>query len=305
MLRRVSPVLAIALSLALAVGPATAGTFAGEIPLADGWQPEGIAVGRGLTAYVGSLADGGIARLDLRTGDRDDDFVASATGPAVGQEYEAGADRLWVAGGPSGEVRVYDAATGELLETYAFGAGRFVNDLVVTKDAVYATDSSNAELLVVPLGLTGALPTTSDVETVALGGDWVQVAGFNANGIEAFAGWLLVVNSTTGALYAVNPATGEPHEVLAAGSVTAGDGILLAGSTLYVVQNQLNLVSVWSVRGGLVVPVGQITEDDIDGDLDVPATIAFAGGSLWAANARFTTPPSPGTPYWITRIPLH
>jgi hypothetical protein len=305
MLRRFSPALGIALSLVLVAGPAGAATFAAEIPLADGWQPEGIAVGRGLTAYVGSLADGGIARVDLRTGERDDDFVTSATGPAVGLEYEPGADRLWVAGGPSGEVRVYDATTGALLETYAFGAGRFVNDVVVTRDAAYATDSSNAELLVVPLTAAGTLPAPSDVETLALGGDWVQVAGFNANGIEAFAGWLFVVNSTTGALDAVNPATGEAHEVLEPGSVIAGDGILFVGSTLYVVQNQRNLVSIWSVRGGLVVPAGQITEDELDGDLDVPTTIASAGGSLWAANARFTTPAGPGTAYWITRIPLH
>ena len=39
--------------------------------------------------------------------------------------------------------------------------------------------------------------------------------------------------------------------------------------------------------------------------LDVPTTIALARGSLWAVNARFTTPPTPTTPYWITRVDLH
>jgi hypothetical protein len=285
-------------STALAAGPNT-------IPLANGWQPEGIAAGRGLTAYVGSLVDGGIARIDLRNGARDDDFVANATGPAAGLEYEAGADRLWVAGGPSGEVRVYAASSGTLLQTYSFGAGRFVNDVVVTRAAAYATDSSNAEVLVISLAASGALPAVADAFTLPLGGDWAQVTGFNANGIESFGGWLLIPNSTTGQLFAVNPADGDAIELLPENTIPAADGILLVGSTLYVVQNQANLISIWRLHGGTISSVGDITESDLPagGDFDVPTTIAFAGGSLWAVNARFGTPPTPDTPYWITRVP--
>jgi hypothetical protein len=305
MRRLIPPVVAAIAALAIASTALAAGLS--TIPLANGWQPEGIAAGRGMTAYVGSLADSGIARIDLRTGARNDDFVGSATGPAVGLEYEAGADRLWVAGGPSGEVRVYDASSGALLQTYSFGAGRFVNDIVVTRDAAYATDSFAAELLVVPLGGGGALPDSGAAFTEQLTGDWVQVAGFNSNGIEAFGGWLLIPNSTTGQLFAINPATGEATEVLPAGSIPAADGMLLIGSTLYVVQNQANLISVWGIHGGAVTLVGSIGEDDLPAGatFDVPTTIAFAGGSLWAANARFSTPPTPDTPYWITRVPLH
>jgi hypothetical protein len=290
-------------ALLLATPAVLASSFPDEIPLAAGWRPEGIAAGRGTTAYVGSLADGGITRVDLRTGARDDEFVPSATGPAVGLEYEPGRDRLWVAGGGSGEVRVYDASSGDLLETYAFGAGRFVNDVVVTGDAAYATDSNAAELLVIPLAPGGALPAPGDTSLLPLSGDWQQVAGFNANGIEAVAGSLLVPNSTSGQLVAANPATGATVELLPAGSITQVDGILLLGSTLYVVQNRMNLVSVWRIQGDDVTSIGQITADDVPGLLDVPTTIAFAAGSLWAANARFTTPPTASTPYWITRIP--
>src|SRR5215212_9620791 len=218
MRRLFSPVAAAAAAI-LVASTALAAAAPNTIPLANGWQPEGIAAGHGLTAYVGSLADGGIAQVDLRTGARNDEFVASATGPAVGLEYEAGADRLWVAGGPSGEVRVYAASSGVLLKTYSFGAGRFVNDVVVTRDAAYATDSFNAELLVIPLAPGGRLPDAASAFTVALGGDWAQVAGFNANGIEAFGGWLLIPNSTTGQLFAVNPSTGEAIEVLPAHSI--------------------------------------------------------------------------------------
>lgn len=306
-MRRLILPLASAVAAILIASTALASAFPNTIPLDDGWRPEGIATGRGLTAYVGSLADGGIARVNLRTGERDDDFVASATGPAVGLEYEAGADRLWVAGGPSGEVRVYEASTSKLLRTYAFGSGRFVNDIVVTGDAAYATDSFNAELLIIPLGAGGALPVAGSVAVQPLSGDWEQVAGFNANGIEALAGWLLIPNSTTGQLFAVKPSSGAATEVLPPGSISAADGILLVGSTLYVVQNQLNLISIWQVQGGLVTPSGTIDQSDLaaNATFDVPTTIAFAGGSLWAVNARFSTPPTPETPYWITRVPIN
>jgi hypothetical protein len=40
-----------------------------------------------------------------------------------------------------------------------------------------------------------------------------------------------------------------------------------------------------------------------DPTLDVPATIAPFGPFLYAANARFTTPPTPTTTYHISRIP--
>jgi hypothetical protein len=35
----------------------------------------------------------------------------------------------------------------------------------------------------------------------------------------------------------------------------------------------------------------------------VPTTAAFVTGSLYVVNARFNTPPTAETPYWITRLP--
>jgi hypothetical protein len=302
-MRRIPAIVAALVALPLVAASSLAAAFPDTIDLANGWQPEGIASGRGLTAYVGSLADGGIARVDLRTGDRDDEFVESATGPAVGLEYEAGADRLWVAGGPSGEVRVYDASTGALLQTYSFTAG-FVNDLVVTHDAVYATDSMIQQLLVVPLGAGGSLPEPGAAFSLPITGDFVYEAGFNANGIEAFRGSLLVPQSNTGELFAVDPATGRSTLLLPEHSIDAADGILLVGNRLYVVQNALNTVTVWQFRGDSLTQVGSLGGADSGLDLDVPTTIAFAGGSLWAVNARFGVT-DPAAAYWITRIPLH
>ena len=55
---------------------------------------------------------------------------------------------------------MYDADSGDALATYTFPetADWFINDLVVTRRAVYATDSRNQELLVVRLMPNGGLP---------------------------------------------------------------------------------------------------------------------------------------------------
>jgi sugar lactone lactonase YvrE len=277
--------------------------FPATIALPNGWAPEGITAGRGTTVFVGSVGGGGgIWKGDVRTGDGDV-FVAPTGTVAVGLEYEARRNRLWVAGGPTGEVRVYNATTGELLETYTFSPAVFINDLVVTRDAVYATDSGIQQLDVIPLGPGGRLPDPEDVETLPLGGDIEFVPmQFNANGIVARGGWLIVVQSNTGQLWRVDPATGEATEIdLGGASVQFGDGLELHGRTLYVVRNQLSLVAVFRLGTGLTSAtwVGDLTSPD----LDVPTTAAFQAGRLWAVNARFGTPVTPDTEYWITRLP--
>jgi hypothetical protein len=300
-MRRLFALPAALVALALLASTTLARGFPDTIPLANGWQPEGIAVGHRLTAYVGSLADGGIARVNLRTGARNDEFVPSATGPAVGLEFERRANRLWVAGGPSGEVRVYDARNGHLLETYSFDAG-FINDLVATRHAIYATDSSIQQLLVIPLGRHGSLPDPADAYALPITGAFQYIDGFNANGIVKAGRRLIVPQSVTGGLFAIDPRTGDSVRLLPDGSVPAADGLELVGRTLYISQNAIPQISVWRLHHGAVRFRGILADD---ADLDFPATIAFAGGSLWAANARFGTPPTADTPYWITRVELH
>jgi len=297
----------VALLAALAALPLVAASviaappFPDHIDLQNGWAPEGIAAGRGSTAYVGSLSTGGVAAVNLRTGDVDSEFIVGVSGTAaVGLEYEAGAHRLWVAGGNGHEVRVYDAETGELLETYAFTSG-FVNDVVVTRDAVYATDSNMPQLLVIPLGADGSLPAPDEAFALPISGAFVYQGGFNANGIAEFAGWLLVPQSNTGELFAIDPATGVSVQLLPEGAIPSADGVELVGSTLYVVVRGTDFTGVvaYSIHGGVVTPVGMTTSDD----LDFPTTVAFTAGKLWVVNARFGTPVTEDTPYWITSLP--
>ena len=64
----------------------------------------------------------------------------------------------------------------------------------------------------------------------------------NANGIVQTPNRraLLVINSTTGVLFRVNPQNGWAKKVNLGGtSLTAGDGLLVRGRTLYIVRNSV------------------------------------------------------------------
>lgn len=303
--RSLAGALAVAALLVAALPAAAAGPGPSRIDLPNGWAPEGITAGPGTTVYVGSLVDGAIWQADLRTGEGSI-LVEGVPGTlAVGTEYEADANRLWVAGGPTGQVRAYDAATGDLLATYTFSPAGFLNDLVVTDDAVYVTDSGIQQLDVIPLGADDSLPAPGGATTLPLSGDGLAFdpAAFNANGIVASGGWLIFVQSNTGQLWRVDPATGDATEIaLNAGmDVAFGDGLELHGSTLYVVQNQLNRIEVFQLGGDLTS--ASFRGFRKSSDFDVPTTVAWVAGRLYAVNARFGTPVTPDTEYWITRLP--
>ena len=105
----------------------------------------------------------------------------------------------------------------------------------------------------VPLGPFGALPDQAAVETVPLTGAYVHEPGFNANGIARTPDGkaLLIVQSATGLMFRVDPATGvHDHSGPRRLRVTNGDGLLVVGRTLYAVQNQLNKVAVFELTGG-------------------------------------------------------
>jgi sugar lactone lactonase YvrE len=289
-------------------GAASAASAPTEIPLPTGFQPEGIDVGPGRVAYLGSLADGSIFRADLRTGEGEV-FSAPTGAPSVGLEIDD-RGRLFVAGGPSGTARVVDAVTGEELAGYALAdaaAGAFVNDVVVTDEAAYFTDSANPVLYRLPLGRFGELPAAEDVERLPLTGDLAyddDPATFEANGIETTpdGSALLVVQSGTGLLFRVDPATGETEQVDLGGELLeAGDGLTRDGRTLYAVQNQLDQVAVLRLdRDGRRAHVEQRVTDE---RLAVPTTVARSGDRLYLPNARFGVESPETTDYEVVSIP--
>ncbi len=271
--------------------------FPAVIQLPNGFQPEGIAIGHGNTFYVGSIPTGAIYRGNLRTG-KGAVFIPGASGrAATGLKFADG--RLYVSGASTGKAFVYNARTGALLREYQLATGSgatFINDVVVTKRGAYFTDSNRAVIYRVPRNLGAA-------ETIPLTGDFKLVSGFNLNGIDATPNGktLVVVQSSTGKLLTVDPETGVANEIdLGGASVPNGDGILLDGKTLYVVQNRLNQIAVIELSpdlsGGTVV--ARVT----DPTFSVPTTIDEFGNRLYAVNARFGAPPAPTTPYWLTQL---
>lgn len=292
----------IVIGVLILSGTAAAAPFPESVPLPTGYQPEGVAT-RGSTAYAGSLADGDVVTVNLRSGQVtplvDNDPEAGRV--AVGVAVERGL--VIVAGGPTGRAFVYDAHTGAEvadLELTDPAAGTFVNDVVVTGDAAWFTDSVQAQLYRVPLVGEGV----GEPQTIPLSGpagDFVD--GFNLNGIEAKSGELLVVNSTKGELYVVEPDGASRSIDLGGAAVTAGDGLLLIGRRLYVVRNQLNQVDIVELSAALTS--GEVT-DSITSDLfDVPTTVAKHGDRLVLVNARFNQVPDPTTAEFdLVQVPI-
>jgi sugar lactone lactonase YvrE len=286
------------------VSRASASSFPQTIALPNGFRPEGIVVGRGTTIYAGSIPTGAIYAADLRTGEGSILVAAQPGRMAIGLDFDTRTNYLYVAGGPTGDAYVYDAATGATIAVFELttDTNTFVNDAIVTRDAVYFTDSFRPVLYRIALEPDGT--PSSVVEEIPLSGDFQFVAGaFNTNGIEATADGsaLIIVNSTVGALYSVDPTTGEATLIDLDGvSVASGDGILLRGNTLYVVQNSLNQIAVVELDASLTS--GTVTQLITDSRFDVPTTIDAFGGALYVVNARFSTPPTPDTTYTIERV---
>jgi sugar lactone lactonase YvrE len=275
--------------------------FPTTIQLPDNWGPEGITIGALPFAYFGSIVDGSILRVRLATGEGQ--VISQGPGtPSVGLKIDR-LGRLFVAGGSGGNGRVVSTADGRILASISFTTGTsFVNDVVLTARAAYFTDSFNPTLYAVPLGRPGSVPTT--FTPVPLKGDMPFTPGaFNANGISATPDGrsLIVVHSDSGHLFQVNPATGVTTLVdLAGENVADGDGILLRGNILYVVQNQLNTVA--AIRMNRTGTAGRVITRVTDPRFDVPTTVAAFGNRLYLPNARFGANP-PATTFTAVAIP--
>jgi sugar lactone lactonase YvrE len=296
-----STVSVVVLGVLVSVALAASEPFPETIPLPDGFQPEGIAIAPGGTFYVGSIPTGAIYSGSVKTGEGAILVPGGAGRAAIGIDYDHG--RLFVAGGPTGKAFVYDAETGAELASYQLTSPpTFINDVVVTREGAFFTDSQKPFLYKIPIAPNGELGTT--VEEIPLTGDYVHVPGaFNANGIDATPNGktLVIVQSSTGMLFTVDPETGVTREIdLGGETVRNGDGILLDGKTLYVVQNRLNLIAVVELSPDLSsgTVVARVTDDDFA----VPTTIDEFGNRLYAVNARFGTPPTPTTKYWIAQL---
>jgi len=299
----------------LPASPATAHSRPSTISLPDGFSPEDITAGPHHTFFVGSLATGAIYRGSFTTGEGSL-LVPSATGPTTGLylERKHGHDRLWAAGGPSGQARVYDASTGALLCTYQLAdpaSGTFVSDVIVTGHAAYYTDAFVQQLFVIPFAAHShhAVPAASAARTVPLTGDVTYVAGpnsFNLNGLAAFGDILVSAQTVTGKLFRIDPMSGVTTQIPISDrsgnpvTVNGADGIAQRSHTLYMAENFPQKLVTVKVASGL--RSARLVDVAMSPALDIPSSVEEDRGDLFGLNARFTTPATPTTTYTVVRV---
>jgi hypothetical protein len=281
------------------------------IRLPPGFESEGIELGNGHdfylsgTSWSGTLASAGaVYKGNLCTGEGE--IIAEATGkPLVGLSFDARTNRLYGASGDPGAfggiytnrgVNIYDGTSGQLIEEVMFGDGSVTNDILVTKNAVYVTDSVNPTLFKIPLDDNGQ--RSGDWETVDMNGFVMDRSGvgFNANGLVGdFDGTdLVVVNSNTGVLYhvATDSENATPIDIQGDEQVFFdGDGLYMEGRTLYVLQNGV-LPKVFPAKIAVLelsedLTQGTFVRNIVSDSFAVPTTIRGFGDSIYAINTHF------------------
>ncbi|WP_433002195.1 SMP-30/gluconolactonase/LRE family protein [Kribbella sp. CA-294648] len=218
--------------------------------------------------------------------------------------------RLYVGGGPTNRVWIYDIRSRRLLATVFGVPGGFVNDITIAEDGTaYATDS-----------LGHLIYRISEQD-----GDWSMhpwldlagtpvehVAGHNLNGIIAVDGdKLIAVHSQSGKLYRFDRTSQEIHQVDLGGAfLYGGDGLVLHDGRLYVVrgglspQNPRPQVSV--LRPAADWSAAEV-ESVIYSDFLHPSTARVVRGRLMVVNSQYNTGQTggqPELPFSISAIPL-
>lgn len=250
--------------------------------------PEGVALDPASgTFYVGNTENGTVYEGNVN----DDPGVLEVFLPAradgrtvvMGMALDS-RGRLFLAGGATGQAFVYDTTSRDLLRVLKTPrtASTLINGVAVTESAAYFTDSLRPILFRAPL-------TATSVGTVE---PWLNFEGTplrygegnNLDGIVASADgrFLVAVQPNTGALYRIDTATRGVRRIVLSGSLSTGNGLLLDGHTLYVVNDE----------GGEIVPVtlaadftrGVVKDGFSDSSLDLPTSIAKYGKRLLVVN---------------------
>ena len=268
--------------------PAAAAPATEVIVLPGATSAEGIAVGRGAEFFAGDLFAGDIFRGNLQRGTAEPFIDAPDGRMALGLQLHQASDLLFVAGGFTGQAYVYDATTGADVATYQFGTPgqSVINDVAVTRDGAWFTDSVQAQLYFVPVSPDGV---PGEVSVLPLTGPASDTSGdFNLNGIVATpnAKTLIVAHSANAAIYTVDPATGA-SATIAGVSVPNVDGLVLGAGSLWAVQNFDNKITEWNLSPDL--SSGTLVETITSEHFQIPTTAALHGNTLAAVNAKFDT----------------
>jgi sugar lactone lactonase YvrE len=286
------PFLLLLALLAALAAPAAAAPAAEVIVLPGASSAEGIAAGGGATFYAGDLFRGDIFRGNLQRGTAELFIDAPDGRMAVGMAANVAHQLLFVAGGFTGQAYVYDTRTAATVASYQFAApgASLVNDVALTKDGAWFTDSFHAQLYFVPVSRAGVPAPT--FRTLAVSGPAAAISpisgAVNLNGIQATTNGttLIVAHSANAQLYTVDPASGASAPI-AGVSVPNVDGLVLEAGRLWAVQNFSNQVS--RIRLAPDFSSGVVEAVITSPLFQVPTTAARFGSRLAVVNAKFDT----------------
>jgi sugar lactone lactonase YvrE len=304
--------LALALALGAAFGQVPEDRTSYEVP-GDATFPEGIAaLESGEAFFVTGAGSGGIYRIDVATGEATT-LLEPGSRPGfhtIGLALDA-EGRLWVAGGESGEIlrfddldtsqAGFDASAGPSAVFPTPGVGpKFINDVAVGPNGdVYATDSVSPTLYRVTAAGTVAEAFIDFTDT-----EFEYLDGFNANGLAVTAdgAYVIVVAANSGRLFRVDVANASVATITSEEVFVGGDGLVLDGQTLYVVQNGLDQISVVNLsEDWLEATVDRVIQDD---RLSSAATAALVGDRLLVVNAQFAAMEAgPELPFTVSVLP--
>jgi sugar lactone lactonase YvrE len=212
----------------------------------------------------------------------------------MGMAADGAHDLLFVAGGRTGQGYIYDTRSGATVATYQFAAPpppppapptTIINDVALTNDGAWFTESRQALLYFVPVSQAGVPAPTFRTLAVSGPAAAINVGTGNLNGIQATPNGktLIVAHSANAQLHTVDPSTGA-SATIAGVSLPNVDGIVLEAGRLWAVQNHSNRVSQIQLAPDLA---SGVVEEVITDDLfQIPTTAARVGSRLAVVNSH-------------------
>ncbi|MFD8009497.1 hypothetical protein [Streptomyces sp. NPDC058955] len=269
-----------------------------------GVLPEGITITPDGTMYVssdglGTLYRGHVGDPDLKP------FPARglADRPSTLGVHTDRRGRVLSVGGAT--LTVHDRH-GRLLATRTAQAGPLgaprLNDLTVTKDAVYVTDWANPVIHRAELrGKTlGPLEPWLDIRAAfpQFPPQYWLLNGIVADGTGST---LLVASNGTEAVWRVSTADKDVSRLDLGDQSFGADGMVLRDRTLYAVLNYGAPHGVYIARLDEDLRTGTVTHRLTDEPFDLPTTLARHGCRLYVVDSQLDEPPG-RPPYTVTAI---
>jgi hypothetical protein len=298
-------------------------------------RPEAIARGNGTTFFAGStnagsdtLINGMIVRGDFKTGVITT-LVPAVTGKSTsGLVFDPRSNLLYATETRGGAAGVYNATTGAKVATFTFpvlaAPGNQINDVALGPDAVYFSNSFQPIMFRVALGADGAPAAT--FTTISLSGDYIHNTAakpfnVNSNGIAVTANGQYVLLDNMGGnkgvasanclasprapadsvcvsdILRVDPATGAAKRIsFGTIKIYTVDGMRLYDRTLYVAQNFMDRISVFTLSEDYLTAT--FVKDIVSPNWVIPSSMVVFENSVFAVNFGG----GPG-PYQVSRMP--